>query len=465
MTPPTAEGGALRSQDLRTTAATRRASTARSSASNPATGAGAARQPARRAAPTPTPAGSSPTACATRSASPSGPARTSSGSATSAGTTWEEIDRIPSPTGGGRRTSAGRATRAPGRQAGYDSAQPEHLREPVHGRRRAVTAPYYTYPHSAQVVPGETCPTGSSSISGLAFYDRRHLPGAATTARSSSPTTRRNCIWVMLPGANGAARPGHAPGVRRRAPPARSTSRSGPAATSSTSTSNGGTIRRIRGSFGNPPPTAVATATPDDRAPRRSPSASTARGSSDPDGDTLTYAWDLDGDGQFDDSTVARRRASPTPTAGIVHRRPAGDRPGRPRPTRHSITITAGNAADRDDRHAGGRHDLEGRRHDHASPARRPTPSGAPLPASALSWQLDLHHCTAPSDTATRTSLQSLTGVGRLVLAPDHEYPSYLELRLTATDARRAHDAPSPAGSTRRPWPDHDAIAAGRASA
>ncbi len=34
----------------------------------------------------------------------------------------------------------------------------------------AVTAPYYTYNHGAQVVAGEACPTGSSSIAGLAFY-------------------------------------------------------------------------------------------------------------------------------------------------------------------------------------------------------------------------------------------------------------------------------------------------------
>jgi hypothetical protein len=55
------------------------------------------------------------------------------------------------------------------------------------------------------------------------------------------------------------------------------------------------------------------------------------------------------------------------------------------------------------------------------------------LPASALSWQLIMQHC--PSN-CHQHPVQSYAGVssGSLV-APDHEYPSYLELRLTATDS------------------------------
>jgi hypothetical protein len=55
------------------------------------------------------------------------------------------------------------------------------------------------------------------------------------------------------------------------------------------------------------------------------------------------------------------------------------------------------------------------------------------LPASALSWTLLLQHC--PSDCHAH-QLQSFDGVASgSFVAPDHEYPSYLELQLTATDS------------------------------
>ena len=55
------------------------------------------------------------------------------------------------------------------------------------------------------------------------------------------------------------------------------------------------------------------------------------------------------------------------------------------------------------------------------------------LPPSALSWELILQHC--PSNCHSHT-VQSFSGVASgSFVAPDHEYPSYLELKLTATDS------------------------------
>ena len=53
------------------------------------------------------------------------------------------------------------------------------------------------------------------------------------------------------------------------------------------------------------------------------------------------------------------------------------------------------------------------------------------LPPSALSWDLIMQHCPHLPRTGAdvrRVASGSFT-------APDHEYPSYLELRLTATDS------------------------------
>ena len=55
------------------------------------------------------------------------------------------------------------------------------------------------------------------------------------------------------------------------------------------------------------------------------------------------------------------------------------------------------------------------------------------LPASALTWELVMQHC--PSNCHPHP-MQSFAGVASgTFAAPDHEYPSYLELKLTVTDS------------------------------
>ena len=62
-------------------------------------------------------------------------------------------------------------------------------------------------------------------------------------------------------------------------------------------------------------------------------------------------------------------------------------------------------------------------------------PQDGTLPASALSWKLIIHHC--PSGQGCHThDVQTSTGIASGSFnAPDHDYPSYLELVLTATDS------------------------------
>ena len=56
------------------------------------------------------------------------------------------------------------------------------------------------------------------------------------------------------------------------------------------------------------------------------------------------------------------------------------------------------------------------------------------LPASALSWSLVLHHCDT-GDNCHQHPVQTFEDVASgSFTAPDHEYLSYLELTLTATD-------------------------------
>jgi hypothetical protein len=57
------------------------------------------------------------------------------------------------------------------------------------------------------------------------------------------------------------------------------------------------------------------------------------------------------------------------------------------------------------------------------------------LPPSAFTWTLDTRHCPTV-DTCHTHPVQTWTGVASgSFVAPDHEYPSHLELWLTVTDS------------------------------
>jgi glucose/arabinose dehydrogenase len=54
-------------------------------------------------------------------------------------------------------------------------------------------APYYAYDHASSVVSGETCPTGSSAIAGLAFYTGTAYPAEYRNALFFADNSR-DCL-------------------------------------------------------------------------------------------------------------------------------------------------------------------------------------------------------------------------------------------------------------------------------
>ena len=60
-----------------------------------------------------------------------------------------------------------------------------------------TTAPYYAYHHDEQVVDGEECITGSSSVGGIAFYNGANYPSNYAEALAFADSSRR-CVWTMF---------------------------------------------------------------------------------------------------------------------------------------------------------------------------------------------------------------------------------------------------------------------------
>jgi glucose/arabinose dehydrogenase len=342
--------------------------------------------------------------------------------------TWEEINKVASTGDTVAENFGWPCYEGAGTQGGYQLA---NLTLCSSLAASSVTAPLLAYNHSNTLATGDTCPTANgSSISGIAFYTGTSYPASYQGALFFVDHSR-NCIWAMLPGATGDPDPtkvqmfesaaGHPVDLK-----------AGPNGDLFYADLDDGTIHRISYSV-NQPPTASIVAQPTAGSPPLTVQFD-GRGSSDPEGGALTYAWDLDGDGSYDDGTSSQASwtytASGTYTVRLQVTDPqgvkgtasqtitVGNTPPVPVITTPSSSLTwkvgdtiafAGSATDAQD---------------------------GSLPPAALSWDLILHHCTTPSDCHTHL-VQTWSGISSgSFSAPDHAYPSYLELRLTATDSQ-----------------------------
>jgi glucose/arabinose dehydrogenase len=342
----------------------------------------------------------------------------------------EEIDRIPTPADATAENFGWPCFEGSDPQGGYESLGLD-LCDDLYGD--GAVEPVYEYAHGEQVVPGDGCPLGTSSLAGMAFYTGGGYPLAYDGALFFADYSRR-CIWAMASGDDGAPDPGSriALAVDAAGPVDLEI---GPGGDLFYVDFDGGTVRRISYDSGNAPPVAVAEASPS-FGPAPLEVELDATGSTDGDDDALTFAWDLDGDGGFDDSDEAEVTHVYT-EEGIYHvalrvTDPDGAfstdtvlvTPGESPPTAEMLSPVGGTdwTVGQTIAFGGTATDAE---------------DGALAPA-ALKWTLVLQHC--PS-TCHAHPIQSFDGVANgSFTAPDHEYPSHLELRLTVTDSAGLKD-------------------------
>jgi glucose/arabinose dehydrogenase len=340
---------------------------------------------------------------------------------------WEEIDRLPKADDATVDNFGWPCYEGVGRTGGYEGAG-LNLCKQLYNTPGSVTPPLFTYSHTADVVPGENCTAAGSSISGLAFYQGGAYPAAYKGALFFADYSRR-CTWVMFE-KNGQPDPSTVTSFLNNNDPVNL--EIGPEGDLFVVDFTG-SVRRIGYPGGNRAPTAVAVAQP-----KAGPLPLTVNfdgtGSTDPDaGDVLTYAWDLDGDGQYDDSTAAKPSWTYNSAGSVTVRLRVTDKGGQS--ATDSIVVGPGNDAP----HAqidtpttalhwavGDPISFSGQGSD---------PQDGTLGAARMSWAVVMRHCHTANDCHSHP-IQTFAGVtGGTFTAPDHEYPSYLELRLTVTDS------------------------------
>jgi len=332
---------------------------------------------------------------------------------------WEEVNKVESPLVGPIPNFGWPCYEGPGPQPSYEGASLPVCTALYNDG--SVAAPFYSYQHF----------TGGSAT-GIVVYQGGNYPSIYDGALFWADYTQQD-IRVMFPDINGNPNPndvitfadGHVDPVDLQL---------GPDGDIFFLDITLGAVKRIQYFSSNHPPVAVANA---DVTSGPSPLMVqfSATASSDVDaGDVLTYAWDFDNDGDFSDSTDIEPLMS-FPSSGnypvslkvtdsgalfdidtIIIAVDNGPPVATILEPLSSLTWRVGDEID-----------FSGEGND---------PDSGALPASALNWQFVLLHCATPAlnDCHEHTINSAFGQSSGSFTAVEHEWPSYLRVRLTATE-------------------------------
>jgi glucose/arabinose dehydrogenase len=319
-----------------------------------------------------------------------------------------------------------------------------NLCESLYAEPGSNPPPFFSYNHDEGVFSGDTCPfSEGSALSGLAFYDGGAFPAAFEDALFFADSVR-GCIYVMFPGEDGRPDPstltpflseaGPYPGIDLEVGPEGNLFYVSLFSEVGGDEFELGAVHRIAYFSGNQPP--VARLKADNQwgiTPLEVEFDATE--SSDADDDQLEYEWDLDGDGDFDPPTSS---GTASETYGDKQNHTAAVRvsDGNGASSIDRLTVYPGNTPPQPEiaEPLSGLKWAVGEQIEFSGTAE--DGEDGVLPSTSLDWSTRLFHCPEAKGCHGHPLLAFPTVDSGSFAAPDHDYPSHIELTLAAVDSR-----------------------------
>lgn len=369
---------------------------------------------------------------------------------------WEEIDRVPSPPGPGQKAVNFGWPCFEGGPSG-NLQKPEWvtvekpLCESLYESPSQVTAPFFAYSHpdtpgyDGHLFPGDACDSSpGSAVVGLVFYDPQGVPAqnafpAEYDGRLFFADAARGCIWTMREGTDGAPDPATVANfaTKQEGDPSFTPVDivEGPDGSLYVPNFYGDSITQIR--FQGPSAKISADKTYGPMEPEDSFTVHfDATGSKNSSGGTsnLHYAWDLDGDGQFDDGTDSPQvEHTYTSETNVTARVQVSD--GTPHVDVAAVKLYPGDLGPPTVAIEAPTPDVtwglgEGIHYE----ATATDPDGEGF-GSGLTphWEFSIQHCPSGCHLHPLTSSDTASGT---VTAESDGFPSKFRLEFTATDSR-----------------------------